>query len=194
MVDEDRETLRAGELDGEHLDSGHAALHPRRNLAVQGLFLVIKRCHLKKKGRGAPISILLKCGECRIATERHPRHNRGRDNASMAQPDLAVQLAESRYDAPGFAATYDRYRPGPPEVLLDMLPRLAGMERPRLVVDLGSGTGLSTRAWADRAEEVVGIEPNDAMRMEAEGATQAENVRYLGGSSYETGLPTRVPT
>ena len=57
------------------------------------------------------------------------------------------------------------------------------------MVDLGSGTGLSTRAWAERAEEVVGIEPNDAMRVEAEAATQAGNVRYLGGSSYETGLP-----
>jgi len=107
----------------------------------------------------------------------------------MAQPDLAVQLAESRYDAPGFAATYDRYRPRPPEVLVELLPRLAGVGRPRLVVDLGSGTGLSTRAWADRAEEVVGIEPNEAMRMEAMGATQAANVRFAGGSSYETALP-----
>ncbi len=178
-----------GELDGEHLDAGHAALHPRRNLAVQGLFLVIKRCHLKKKGRGAPISILLKCGGTRIATERLPGTTAAVDNASMARPDLAVQLAESRYDAPGFAATYDRYRPRPPEVLLDMLPRLAGAARPRLVVDLGSGTGLSTRVWAERAEEAVGIEPNDAMRVEAESATQAANVRYLGGSSYETGLP-----
>lgn len=107
----------------------------------------------------------------------------------MAEPDLATQLAESRYDAPGFAATYDRYRPRPPEVLLDLLPRLAGVERPRLVVDLGSGTGLSTRVWAERAEEAVGIEPNDAMRVEAESATQAANVRYLGESSYETCLP-----
>lgn len=111
------------------------------------------------------------------------------ENASMADPDLATQLVESRYDAPGFAATYNRYRPRPPEVLLDLLPRLAAVERPRLVVDLGSGTGLSTRVWAERAEEVVGIEPNGAMRVEAEVATQAANVRYLGGSSYETGLP-----
>lgn len=69
-----------------------------------------------------------------------------------------------------------------------MLPRLAGVERPQLVVDLGSGTGLSTRFWAEQAEQVVGVEPNAAMRTYAE-ATDASNIRYLAGSSYETGLP-----
>jgi Methyltransferase domain len=61
--------------------------------------------------------------------------------------------------------------------------------RPKLVVDLGSGTGLSARVWGDRAEAVVGIEPNEAMRGFAEQATQMPNVRYLGTSAYETGLP-----
>jgi SAM-dependent methyltransferase len=56
------------------------------------------------------------------------------------------------------------------------------------VVDLGAGTGLSTRAWADLAEEVVGVEPNDAMREYAEGASKLVNVRYLSGSAYATGL------
>ena len=70
----------------------------------------------------------------------------------------------------------------------ELLPRLAGIERPRLIVDLGSGTGLSTRYWADVAEEVVGVEPNEAMRRFAEGATGASNVRYVAGSSYATSL------
>jgi SAM-dependent methyltransferase len=70
-----------------------------------------------------------------------------------------------------------------------LLPPLAGVERPQLVVDLGSGTGLSTRFWAEQAEQVVGVEPNEAMRMYAEEATDSSNVRYLAGSAYETGLP-----
>ena len=45
------------------------------------------------------------------------------------------------------------------------------MERPGLVVDLGSGTGLSTRAWAERASEVVGVEASPEMRARAEAAT-----------------------
>jgi SAM-dependent methyltransferase len=101
---------------------------------------------------------------------------------------LRARLERSGYDRPNFAADYDRYRPRPPEVLLDLLPLLGGGGRPRIVVDLGSGTGLSTRPWAHAAEEVIGIEPNDAMREYAEGVSKAANVRYINSSSYATGL------
>ena len=66
------------------------------------------------------------------------------------------------------------------------------MERPRLVVDLGSGTGLSTRAWADRADEVVGVEASPEMRAQAEAATSRENVRFVQAYAQETGLPGGV--
>jgi SAM-dependent methyltransferase len=92
------------------------------------------------------------------------------------------------YGHADFAADYDPYRPHPPPALLELLPTLAGVDRPRLVVDLGSGTGLSTRFWGDAADEVVGVELNDAMREFAEAATDAPNVRYVGASAYETGL------
>lgn len=103
--------------------------------------------------------------------------------------ELRRRLDESGYARPGFAARYDRYRPRPPLALLDLLPPLAGVDRPGLVVDLGCGTGLSTRVWAERADQVVGVEPNDAMRSFAESAADAPNVRYVGASSYATGLP-----
>jgi ubiquinone/menaquinone biosynthesis C-methylase UbiE len=93
------------------------------------------------------------------------------------------------YGRAGFAQTYDRYRPEPPPALLDFLCRAAGVERPRIVVDLGCGTGLSTRAWVERAEEVVGVEPQGPMRARAEEATDAPNVRYLAAYSDATGLP-----
>ena len=103
--------------------------------------------------------------------------------------EVERRLEESGYGQSGFAERYDRYRPAPPPALLELLPPLAGVERPSLVVDLGSGTGLSTRLWAERAVEVVGVEPNAAMREFAEQATPAANVRFLGVSAYETGLP-----
>jgi SAM-dependent methyltransferase len=106
----------------------------------------------------------------------------------MMDAELRHGLTRSGYDRPGFAERYDRYRPRPPLALLDLLPPLAGVDRPRLVVDLGSGTGLSTRFWAERAEEVVGVEPNARMRAFAEQVTEAPNVRYVDGSGYETGL------
>jgi ubiquinone/menaquinone biosynthesis C-methylase UbiE len=97
-------------------------------------------------------------------------------------------IRQSGYLRAGFADQYDAFRPTPPPVLLEALARYACCSAPALVVDLGSGTGLSTRAWADRATEVVGIEPNPEMRKAAERRTGQANVRYLDGFASETGL------
>ena len=102
--------------------------------------------------------------------------------------ELRGRLARSGYDRPEFAERYDRVRPRPPAALVELLPRLADTVRPRLVVDLGTGTGLSARMWAACADEVIGIEPNDAMRSFAERITDAPNVRFRGASAYATQL------
>lgn len=108
---------------------------------------------------------------------------------TSAPPHLAANL--ERFS--GFADRYDAYRPQPPAVLLDVLTQLAQVERPRLVVDLGSGTGLSTCIWAERAEQVIGVEPNADMRRQAEARTAAQpdmqNVKYIDAISSQTGLP-----
>jgi ubiquinone/menaquinone biosynthesis C-methylase UbiE len=88
----------------------------------------------------------------------------------------------------GFASTYDQYRPSPPEIVPEILTWVAGGRRPALVVDLGCGTGLSTRLWAQRADRVIGVEPSADMRAEAQRRTQARNVCYREGFSHATGL------
>ena len=98
-------------------------------------------------------------------------------------------LRGSGYERRGFAEGFDANRPSPPAALLELLCVEARVERPRLVVDLGSGTGLSTRAWADRADEVVGVEASPEMRAQAEAATSAENVRFVHAYAQATGLP-----
>jgi len=97
-------------------------------------------------------------------------------------------IARSGYDRAGFARTYDRFRPRPPEALLDTLLQVAGVERAQLVVDLGSGTGLSTRAWSERAERAVGVEPNLAMLEHARAVTIEPNVEYALGFASDTGV------
>jgi SAM-dependent methyltransferase len=94
-------------------------------------------------------------------------------------------IALSGYDRKGFAARYDRFRPRPPRALLDVLCRYARVERPALVVDLGCGTGLSTRAWSGVAERAIGIEPNPAMLAAAE---PAAGVEYREAYAQATGL------
>jgi len=91
----------------------------------------------------------------------------------------------------GFAALYDKYRPAPPAVLGDLLREFAGLTKLERVVDLGCGTGLSTRYWAGRAGEVIGVEPTVDMRHQAAALTTARNVSYREGFSHRTGLPDR---
>ena len=97
-------------------------------------------------------------------------------------------IRRSGYARPGFADHYERFRPRPPAVLLEALCRVARTARPRLVVDLGSGTGLSSRAWSSVAERVIGVEANPAMQAVAEAQTTERNVEYRSGFSHDTGL------
>jgi SAM-dependent methyltransferase len=102
---------------------------------------------------------------------------------------FSQQLIErSGYLEEGFPDVYDRFRPAPPREVLEILCWLAGVERPRLVVDVGSGTGLATRAWAEVADEVVGVEANPRMIERAREARTAPNVRYVEAFAAETGL------
>lgn len=94
-------------------------------------------------------------------------------------------IDSSGYDRPGFADRYDRYRPRPPDALVETLCRYAQVDRPRLVVDLGCGTGLSTRAWAGTTERAIGVEPNPAMLAAAE---PAEGIEFKEAFAQETGL------
>ena len=93
----------------------------------------------------------------------------------------------------GKASSYDRARPSPPPALLDLLTQLIGMPHPALVVDMGSGTGLSTAIWGERAGRVIGIEPNADMRNEAihkvEDHPYAAHIEYREGFAHQTGLP-----
>ena len=87
----------------------------------------------------------------------------------------------------GFADLYDAVRPAPPAVLADAITHYAGGHRPA-VVDLGCGTGLSTRWAAGWSSEVIGVEPSDDMRVRAATVTDLPNVRYVAGWSNATDL------
>jgi SAM-dependent methyltransferase len=97
-------------------------------------------------------------------------------------------IDRSGYEGEGFAEVYDRHRPSPPTALLEILMLVAQVERPGLVVDLGAGTGLSSRVWAERAAAVVGVEPNGSMVARARLATAAPNVRYVTAFAADTGM------
>jgi len=92
----------------------------------------------------------------------------------------------------GFADLYDQYRPELPVVVRKILSQLAGGERPLRVVDVGSGTGLSTRLWRGHEASVIGIEPSPDMRVIAERLQATDqsqsNISFKEGTSTNTGL------
>jgi predicted O-methyltransferase YrrM len=97
---------------------------------------------------------------------------------SLPPHDPLLNARRAGYTRSGFAARYHAHRPRPPAALVDVLLQLAGTRRPRLVVDLGSGTGISTTIWVSHAERVIGIEPLDEMRKVAAAGAAPANVSY----------------
>ena len=92
----------------------------------------------------------------------------------------------------GFADLYDTNRPSPPDALGPLLVSYVRVANPD-VVDLGSGTGLSSRWAGEWARSVTGIEPSVDMRRRAadrgdRGDRGGRNIVYLGGTSDRTGL------
>jgi ubiquinone/menaquinone biosynthesis C-methylase UbiE len=107
----------------------------------------------------------------------------------MAKVEANVTL----YSGVDFAATYNDSRPAPPARIIDILCQQARQMRPKVVVDLGSGTGLSTRIWYEHADLVYGVEPSDDMRKEAEEYSQklgldTSKIKFLKGDSGNVSL------
>jgi SAM-dependent methyltransferase len=84
------------------------------------------------------------------------------------------------------AADYAKYRPTYPAATLDAI--LSGLRPPAtlLAADMGAGTGISARALAERGVHVLAIEPNRAMRDEAE---PHPRVSFIDATAERTGLP-----
>jgi SAM-dependent methyltransferase len=90
------------------------------------------------------------------------------------------------------AAIYAKCRPDYPEAAVDYILGRCGLGPGGLLVDVGSGTGISARRFARRGLRVVGVEPNEAMRRQAEteGAPAGVPVPfYRDGRGEATGLP-----
>lgn len=84
------------------------------------------------------------------------------------------------------ARDYARFRPSYPPELLDWVVKEAALAPGAAVVDVGCGTGISTRLWADRGFSVTGVDPNEEMLAQAR---QAGGPPYRRGDEADTGLP-----
>jgi SAM-dependent methyltransferase len=83
------------------------------------------------------------------------------------------------------AADYALYRPSYPAEAIDAILHGLGPPESLRCADVGAGTGISARLFADRGVQVVAIEPNQAMIDAAERHT---NVDWRQGTAEDTGL------
>ncbi len=91
------------------------------------------------------------------------------------------------------AADYARWRQGFPPETFERLAKLGVGLPGQTLLDLGTGTGLFARAFAERGCKVTGLEPSPALLAEAKNAVGAGGypVSYYQGVAEDTGLPTR---
>jgi SAM-dependent methyltransferase len=92
----------------------------------------------------------------------------------------------------GLSDIYAKYRPSYPPAVIDTILNRCGLGCEELLVDVGCGTGISSRLFADRGVRVIGLEPNADMRARAAAHPAAEGVpvpEYRDGRAEATGLP-----
>lgn len=84
------------------------------------------------------------------------------------------------------AGNYAAYRPSHAPQAVDAVLEGLGDPGKLVIADIGAGTGLSSRLFADRGATVIAIEPNAAMRAKAQ---SHERVTWRDGNAEATGLP-----
>jgi SAM-dependent methyltransferase len=91
----------------------------------------------------------------------------------------------------GLATGYDRYRPDYPHAAIEFLKSHCELTPGKRIVDIGCGTGISSRMMAGAGLEVIGVEPNGNMRQQAEMVPCAAEIplTYRAGRAEATGLP-----
>src|SRR6516164_6308773 len=87
----------------------------------------------------------------------------------------------------GLAENYAKYRLSYPAAAIDFILTHCALGPHSHLADVGCGTGISSRLFAERGILVIGIDPNDEMRSRAEQA-QVGNalLTYRQGSAEAT--------
>lgn len=105
--------------------------------------------------------------------------------------DLSGHNPVGRFE--GLAGLYASHRPSYPAAAIDFIVDACGLGPATLLVDVGCGTGIASRLLAARGIPVLGLEPNDEMRAQAEPVAPPPTgiaPRYRKGQAEATGLET----
>jgi SAM-dependent methyltransferase len=107
-------------------------------------------------------------------------------------PDLSGFDPTGRFT--GLAGVYAKSRPSYPDQAIDFVMSHCSLTAGDHLVDVGCGTGISSRLFAEKSVRVIGLEPNADMRREAEiSGVQAGSIppTFRDGTAEKTGLPDK---
>ena len=90
-----------------------------------------------------------------------------------------------------WAAEYERYRPGYPPALFDLIAERLALPAEAAVVDLGAGTGKVARAAAARGWRVTAVDPGSRMLevLRTQALAEGLDVTVVEAPAEQTGLP-----
>ncbi len=86
---------------------------------------------------------------------------------------------------------YRRHRPDYPDALLDWICADAALEPGSMVLDVGCGTGISTRALATRGLSMIGLDPNEAMLAAARSEDATSKIEWVLGDGETLPIDAR---
>jgi SAM-dependent methyltransferase len=89
-------------------------------------------------------------------------------------------------------SNYVKYRPGYPPDVVDYIEKQCSLSQASVIADIGSGTGIFTRLLLDKGCSVYAVEPNDAMRKEADRQlSHFSKYHSMAGTADRTGLAAK---
>lgn len=101
-----------------------------------------------------------------------------------AQPDPTSRFSER-------VQHYIASRPSYPAAALDAFVHHTALAPGARIADIGSGTGIFSKLLLDRGYEVLGVEPNSAMRLAAEQLLwEEDHFESVAGRAEETNIAT----
>jgi SAM-dependent methyltransferase len=105
---------------------------------------------------------------------------------NIAPPSIRARA----FDA--WADEYERYRPGYPVALFDLVAARLELPHDATVVDLGAGTGKVARAAAARGWSVTAVDPGEPMLavLRARAAAEGLQIEVVNRDAEDTGLRT----
>ncbi len=104
---------------------------------------------------------------------------------------MDLKLNANRFSGKEYVSLYNRYRPEPPkEILLQCLNYL-GLSKANLILDLGCGTGISTRTLREHSNKIIGLEPSKEMLCIAREKTKEKNISYKQGYANEIEIESK---